>query len=196
MTKVLVIGCGGIGSFFIREIFQLYENNVQGLEELDIVMYDDDEVEEKNLRYQNFEIKELGKAKATALNQRYPFDARVEKITEDKQLEGYDVIVLAVDNGKVRELVYDYVEKNDTYFIDMRSEGRAVSYFTKHKENTLEFLKSTIDPEAPSTSCQLKFELDAGIIQIGNRIIANIGVQLLLNYLRGDKNPAKFIQRF
>ena len=26
MTNILVVGCGGIGSFFIRELYQLYES--------------------------------------------------------------------------------------------------------------------------------------------------------------------------
>ena len=59
---------------------------------------------------------------------------------------------------------YEYCEKNpNKYFIDMRAEGRAISVFTKHKDNTLDFLKSTINVEKPSTSCQLKFELDNNI---------------------------------
>ena len=39
-------------------------------------------------------------------------------------------------------------------------------------------------------------ELDNGIIQLGNRIIATIGVQLLINYLRDEINPARFMVRF
>ncbi len=196
MKKILQIGTGGIGSFTIREIFNLYENSVQGTEDIDITMIDDDEVEQKNLLYQHFLIEDLGKNKAEALSERFLFNFKKERVETEKQLEGYDIILICVDNGKLRELVYKFCNKNETHFIDLRSEGRSVCYYTKHKKNTLESLMNTIDVEAPDTSCQLKFELDAGIIQIGNRIIAMVGVQLLLNHLRGEKNGASFVQRF
>ena len=196
MNKVLVIGCGGIGSFFIREIYQLFENGVKGTENLELTMVDEDKVEEKNLRYQNFDIEDLGNYKAESLNKRYPFFFENKFIKSTDDLKEKEVIILAVDNGKVRKMVYEFCEKNNIYFIDMRSEGRAITIFTKHKSNDLKTLLSTIDPEAPSTSCQLKFELKEGIIQVGNRIVANIGVQMLLNYLRNQKNIAKFTQRF
>jgi len=197
MTNMLIVGCGGIGSFFIRELYQLYENGVDGTEKLDITMVDGDEVEEKNLRYQNFMIEDLGKFKAHALGERYPFQMGTKYIETEKELKGFDIIIIAVDNGKLRNLVYEYCDKNkDVYFIDMRSEGRGVVCYTTHKKNTLEKLKSTIDVDKPSTSCQIKFELDNGIIQVGNRIIAMIGIQLLLNKLRGVKNSDEYIQRF
>jgi hypothetical protein len=47
-----------------------------------------------------------------------------------------------------------------------------------------------------AASCQLEYERSAGIIQYGNQIIATIGVQLLLNHLRGELNPPDFVQRF
>jgi molybdopterin/thiamine biosynthesis adenylyltransferase len=196
MRKVLVIGVGGIGSFFIREIYNLIENGVNGTEDLSITMMDNDLVEEKNLRYQHFDIDDLEIPKAKALAEKYIFEYYVNEVKKEEQLKNYDIIMLCVDNGKTRNLVYKYCEKNNKYFIDLRSEGRGIAYYTKHKNNTLELLKSTIDVNKPSTSCQLKFELDKGKIQIGNRIIAMIGVQLLLNHLRGENNPAKFIQRF
>ncbi len=196
MTKILVIGCGGIGSFFMREWYQLFENGVKGTEDIEVEIVDGDEVEEKNLRYQNFEIEELEMNKAEAISTRYGFPFQNKYIESEDKLKGYDIIILAVDNGKLRKLVYEYVEDKNIYYIDLRSEGRAVSVFTTHKTNDLKYMMTTIDPEAPSTSCQLKFELDNGIIQVGNRIVANIGVQMLLNKLRDKQNIARFTQRF
>lgn len=197
MKKILIVGCGGIGSFFIRELQDLIINDVNGVQNLDITIVDGDEIEEKNLKYQNFEIEELGKNKAESLSERYMFNAQTKFIESKKDLTGFDIIISAVDNGKFRDLLYKFCDKNkDVYFIDLRSEGRTISYFTKHKENTLKYLQSTIDVNRPSTSCQLKFELENGIIQLGNRIVATIGVQLLLNYLRDNVNPARFMARF
>ena len=189
--NILVIGCGGIGSYFLRELSQLVLNNVDGTKRVAVKVVDGDEVEEKNLRYQNFEIEDLAKPKAEVISERYAFDYDVKYIENNDALNNFDIIVLAVDNGKVRDLVYKYCLSNNTHFIDMRSEGRAYAVYTKHKENTLEVLQKTYDVEKPSTSCQLKFELDKGTIQVGNRIVAMIGIQMLLNFLRGEKNVAQ-----
>lgn len=42
--------------------------------------------------------------------------------------------------------------------------------------------------DAENGSCQLKSDLERGIIQKGNKIVAMVGIQMLLNYLRGEKN--------
>ena len=197
MKNILIVGAGGIGSFFARELQDLIINDVNGVGDVTVTIADADEVEEKNLKYQNFEIDDLGKNKAVALQERYAFDVKKKFIMTNADLKGFDIIIAAVDNGKFRDLLYKFSEKNkEIYFIDLRSEGRTISYFTKHKHNTLDYLQSTIDVSQPSTSCQLKFELENGIIQLGNRIIATIGVQLLINHLRNQNNPSKFISRF
>ena len=194
---MLIIGCGGIGSYLIRELSQLMLNGVKGTDSLNITIADADEVEEKNVKYQNFpEPEDLGKLKAEVLAERYFVTPITKFITTDEQLKDYDMIILAVDNYKVRELVYNYCENKDKVeFIDLRCKGRQFCFFTKNKENTLKYLLSTLDKSVESDSCQVKFELENGVIQLGNRIIANIGAQLILNYLRGDKNIAKYIQR-
>lgn len=197
MKKIMAIGAGGIMSFAIRELFNLYENDVDGLKDIEVTIFDGDKVEEKNLKYQNFTIDDLGKNKAEALSERYLFPFKKEMVLNEDQLKDYDVYFIGVDNGKLRELIYNYCDKHkDKRFIDMRSEGRAVAFYTTHQSNILDKLMATIEPDAPATSCQLKFELDAGIIQVGNRVIANIGIQLLLNELRGDKNIASWTMRF
>ena len=54
----------------------------------------------------------------------------------------------------------------------------------------------TIPEEKENGSCQLAFEKAAGIIQTGNKIIANIGVQMLHNWYRAEPNMAEFNHRF
>ena len=194
--NILQIGAGGIGSFLTDYLFTLYENSVQGTENMNLTIVDDDEVEEKNLRYQNFEINELGLKKATAISNRYFFNSYVKRIENEEDLKGYDLIVLAVDNGKARKLVYEHCDKENIKFVDLRSEGTAVAFYTTNKVNTLKKMLSTIDADAPPTSCQLKFELEQGKIQQGNKIIASIGSQLILNELRDELNLAQFNHRF
>lgn len=196
MTNLLIIGAGGIGSFFCRELSDTILNGVKGTENLQVTVYDADEVETKNIRYQNFEDEDVGKNKADSIAERYFFVPKNKFIEEEKELKGYDIIMVAVDNTKVRRLVYNYCIKNDVYFIDMRSEGRAVICLTKHEKNTMEVLEETLDDSIVSASCQLEWELNEGRVQVGNRIIAMIGIQFLLNYLRDEKNPPVFSHRF
>jgi len=195
--NILQIGAGGIGSYLAELLFKLYRDGVQGTENMNLTIIDDDKVEEKNLRYQNFEIKELEEYKARALSNRYFFNSVNKRVEKDEDIANFNLIVLAVDNGKVRKLVYEYCDKNPTTkYIDLRSEGTAIAFYTSNKSNDLATMLKTIDADAPSTSCQLKFELEQGKIQQGNKIIASIGSQLILNELREEPNIARYNFRF
>jgi len=195
--KVLIIGGGGIGSWLIARLARLRDyNQLNGLDAL--VLADDDEIEDKNLPYQNFELDEIMDSKALALDARYGFAGKESRITTHEQLEPFDVIVCAVDNPKARRLVYEHCEtRPNKYFIDLRAEGSAIWGITSDAGWDLDQLKATLgDEDAEDKSCQLEYELTAGIIQLGNTIIAEIGAQWLLNKLRNKKNPAVFSQRF
>ena len=94
-------------------------------------------------------------------------------------------------------MLFNYGSKNtNKYFIDLRSEGTTIFALTKHTKNDIEYLLSTIPEEIEDTSCQRPFELSGGIIQQGNKIIAGIGSQFVLNYIRDDKNPPRFSSTF
>ena len=64
MRKILVIGCGGIGSFLIPLL------DKTGLYKIEV--YDPDIIEEKNISYQNFERVDINKNKAQVFDSRYP----------------------------------------------------------------------------------------------------------------------------
>ena len=117
-------------------------------------------------------------------------------ITKSEQLESYDLIISCVDNTSFRRLLFNFCNKTNASFIDLRSEGTTIFSLTSHKKNDIEYLLSTIPEEIENASCQRPFELSGGIIQQGNKIIAGIGSQFVLNYIRGDKNPAKFSANF
>ena len=110
-----------------------------------------------------------------------------KRITREGQLVGFDIIILCVDNEKTRKLVMDYCYKTNKEFIDLRATGRRIFALPKQRlqKDSLKFVDEEDNREY---SCQEKEDKEQGRIQLGNRIVARIGVQLLLNLLRGHSN--------
>lgn len=197
MQHCLIIGAGGIGSWLIARLARLRDYNQ--LDVLDsLVVADYDEVEDKNLPYQNFDVDEIMDSKAMCLDARYGINGMHRKITDHTDLESFNIIICAVDNPKARKLVFEHCDLNpEKYFIDLRAEGTAVMAMTSDVDKSLKELIATLGNEdAGDKSCQLAYELEAGIIQVGNTIISEIGAQWLLNHLRGILNPVVFTQKF
>lgn len=193
--NLLIIGGGGIGSWLTARISRL--RDFGQLNDISLTLADSDVIEKKNLPYQNFELAEIMDPKALILEDRFNIKGVYKKIETDKDLESFDIIVCAVDNAKTRRLVYKHCLSNNKYFIDLRAEGTAVWGITSDASWSLEKLESTLGKDDETgKSCQLKFELEQNIIQLGNTIIAEIGVQWLLNHLRGKQNFAIFSYRF
>lgn len=193
----LIIGGGGIGSWMVTRLARLRDHGQ--LNSLDgVVIADSDEVEDKNLPYQNFDTGEIMDSKALCLDARFGFTGIDDRIIHQQQLESFDIIICAVDNTAARRLVFEHCRDNPKkYFIDLRAEGTAVWGITSDAGWAFEkLIKSLGNESAEDKSCQLAYELEAGIIQLGNTIIAEIGTQWLLNYLRHKKNPVVFSHRF
>lgn len=187
--KVLIIGVGGIGSFFIEEFCNLM-CQLQISPHTEIVIADDDIVEIEQIKYQNFSVENIGANKAKALAYRYKVfgvQASPKRITRVMDLKPYDFIVLCVDNEKTRALVVNHCFIHHKEFLDLRSDGRRISAFPKlgKKEDNLAFIDQE---DSGSYSCQDKESLKRGEIDIGNKIVARIGAQMILNHLRGKKN--------
>lgn len=188
--KLLILGAGGIGSWFIKELCdsidqeQIHPNNI------DISIADNDVVEVHQIKYQNFVFKEAGLNKARALAARFnQFDITAvdKRIKMASQLKGYDFIMMCVDNDITRELVINYAFSKNINFLDLRADGRRISAFPKMpaKEHNLKLVDAG---DATCYSCQDPASLRLGRIDKGNRIVAIIGVQMLLNHLRGLSN--------
>lgn len=187
--KVLVVGAGGIGSwlaFFINDLIEKEQFNGQA----EFTFADDDVVDMKNIKYQNFGMEDIADAKVDSLNIRYGFNALNKRIEDVEELKKYDVVVSAVDNTIFRKMLFENEPQEDYYWIDLRSEGNQVSAYTKGLDKIK--LLDTVPKEVAGASCQRAYELEQGIIQNGNKIIASIGSQYLLNYFRGEMNKHQF----
>ena len=197
--KVAIVGAGGINSWFIKTVSDMIDKEQVPLQ-WEFFIFDGDNVESKNLSYQNFEFADLLKDKSAVLGNRYGMHHAVKYITTDEELAPYDVVVCGVDNRKFRELLFRHMHNNPAkHWIDMRAEGRAIAIYADGPKNNLETMLATLgDPttDDATTSCQLEYELSAGVVQLGNRIIADIGAQFLLNLVRGETNPTSFNRRF
>lgn len=178
--KILIIGLGGIGSFLVSHLQRAFNNDQFSA---DVIIADHDNVELKNIKYQNFTKEDVLVNKAEALAKRCSIVSKaiIKKITNEN-IKGYDIYVLCVDNFETRREVIEYCYKNNKHFIDLRAEGRSVFAMTKNS-SLVEDLK-TLNDDSKSGSCQKDYELENNIIQYGNLIISAIGLQLILNYLR------------
>ena len=181
--KIAIIGCGGIGSYFIRGLSELIKKDVSGLDRINpmaIDLYDYDIVEEKNLSYQNFDIEDLDRNKAEVLADRTGYKAIAEKIENAEQLTKYDLIVLAVDNNEVRNLVYLAGKP----ILDLRAKGKGIMAYLTQKDDP-EYLNLTKDT-GEKGGCQYDRDIEEKTIELGNRIVAEIGLQFLIDYLRNN----------
>jgi len=68
--KLLIIGCGGTGSFMIEEICRSIEQE-QIDPNTELFIADNDLVEMEQIRYQNFTFEDAGLNKAQALARRF-----------------------------------------------------------------------------------------------------------------------------
>ncbi len=188
--KICIVGCGGIGSYFIRSLSEMIKRDLAGLNKINVMgidVIDYDKVEEKNLLYQNFDIEDLDRNKAEVLADRTGYKAITEKIERAEQLSGYDLIVICADNNEVRNLIYEAGRP----FIDLRANGKTIlAYLTKKEDK--EYLELTKN-DGKKGGCQRTEDIEERYIQCGNRIVAEIGLQFLADYLRGEVNQKKLI---
>lgn len=192
--SILIVGAGGIGSWMAPDLDRLRKTNQ--INEALITFADYDDVDTKNLPYQNFNKSDVLDPKVEIIAARYGMEGINKKIDDKKMLKGYDCIVSAVDNTSFRRMLFDYVfnDNPETYWIDLRSEGKSYAAYSKSKRHTYESMLATLPTEdVENGSCQNAWELEQGIVQRGNIHAASYGVSYILNWLRGEHNPAEFI---
>ena len=188
--KIAVIGCGGIGSYFIRSLSEMIKRDLIGLNRvnpmaIDIIDYD--KVEEKNLLYQNFEIEDLDRNKAEVLADRTGYKAINIKIELAEQIAEYDFIIICADNNEVRKIIYEVGRP----FLDLRANGKTIFAYLTQKDD-IEYLELTKD-NGQKGGCQRNEDIEERYIQCGNRVVAEIGIQIMADYLRGETKQKKLI---
>ena len=195
--KALIVGCGGIGSYFIEHLQKAMLNNQIPIKTTEIQIVDNDTVEMKNILYQNFTDKDVLKNKAEVLGDRYDFYGVNKRIETEEDLKGFDMFIICADNAKVRKLIYNHCYSDETKsFIDLRAEGRQIAVITSElgQDEALSTLpKQTNDKNG---SCQIKYEFEElKWIQYGNVIVAAMGLQTLVNKVRNETFNPKTIMR-
>lgn len=188
-VKILMVGIGGIGSTLLKEICECIDQE-QIPPSIQITIADNDTIEIAQTKVYNYELKEAGQNKAETLAKRYEtygINAISKRITTEKQLKEYDIIILCADNEKIRELVIRHCHKKGKEFLDLRATGRRV--FCMHKTEKLkDNLKFIDSKDMNEYSCQDKNDKKKGRIQKGYKIAAACGIQMLLNILRRHDN--------
>lgn len=189
--KCIIVGAGGIGSYFIMHLDKLIKNNQ--LNNWEFYVYDDDKIEYKNLLYQNFTDVDVGEYKVQAMEEEYTnIDNYIPKRVNLNELSQYDLIILCADNNKIRKETYQNYINNNIPFIDTRSNGSALGIYSSDTENYMD----TIDDSEESYSCQYPFQLENNEVEQGNVIIASILSQALLNYVRKNELPYDKLLKF
>jgi molybdopterin/thiamine biosynthesis adenylyltransferase len=181
--KIAVVGLNGIGSYFVKGLSELIKKDISGLDRINVMgidLFDFDTIEEKNFSYTIYDIEHLGRNKAEVLAEMTGYKAIAEKIERPEQLAGYDLVILAVDNNEVRRLVYDTGVK----ILDLRAKGTGIMAYLTQKDDP-EYLELTKDT-GEKGGCQYDRDIEDKTIELGNRIVAEIGLQYLVDYLRGE----------
>ena len=191
--KIAIIGLNGLGSYFVRGLSELIKKDIAGLDRINVMgidLFDFDTIEEKNFAYTIYDIEHLGRNKAEVLAEMTGYKARAEKIIKAEQLAEYDLVIMAVDNNEVRNLVYEAGRP----FIDLRAKGKGIMAYLTQKPD-LEYLTLTVDT-GEKGGCQYERDIEEKTIELGNRIVAEIGLQYLIDYCRGkveEKNTILMI---
>jgi molybdopterin/thiamine biosynthesis adenylyltransferase len=188
--KLLVLGCGGIGSHFIEELCTAMKNDqIRPMPELTIA--DNDIVEMPQIMYQNFRTYECGGNKARMLAKRFSKEIYIKtiekRIQKEVHLKGFDFIISCVDNEPTRELIIQYAFKKGIQFLDLRATGRHICAFPK-LDKIEDNLKYVDIDDITCYSCQAPDARYSHKIDMGHKIIAMIGMQMFLNHLRGLNN--------
>jgi len=177
MRKVLVIGAGGIGSFLIPLLDKV------GL--YSITVADPDNVEAKNLPYQNFTEEDIGENKASVMGNRYRsiIGGSQYPILTEKQMQGYDLVISCVDNLGLRKTLYN----SNVKWLDLRAQGRNAA-FVSFLANPETYDTLLVGDNTRSFSCQGD-EWDGSNVGVHfmQVTIAGMGAEWIQRWFNGEE---------
>lgn len=118
--QIVLVGCGGTGSFIAQDIARIaYHQKQKGID-MDITFIDFDSIEEKNVGRQNFVYTEIGRNKAETLALRYNLAYGLKISASTKPIQKTKlyysdpqifIVVGAVDNNKARKAIHNCLDK-------------------------------------------------------------------------------------
>lgn len=188
--NIIVVGCGGIGSYLAQHIDQLID--LGQLPDASFTFFDDDIVEKKNILYQNFEPRDVDSTKVEALEMRYFNLEFINRRCVQSDLKEFDLIVLCADNNKIRRSAWKAWKEWKIPSIDSRANGKVIGIYSSNTENYLE----TMDKSDESHSCQNPFQIEKHEIEYGNVVVAAALAQTVLTYVRNKKLPNDLLISF
>ena len=160
---LIVIGSGGTGTYFLKEISRFLSSNKEALEMINsMTIIDGDTVESKNLARQCFDVIDIGLKKASVmagvLNEAFVLNwqAYVEYITSHKELSRFvgchnvPVIIGCVDNHAARLVCEQFFNSHESciYFDSANEyENGEVVYSYKLKNQIIGPLRSYYFPD-------------------------------------------------
>src|SRR5713226_4560271 len=114
LTRLIMVGCGGTGSWLAPHIVRIARALMDAKKDLEVVFVDPDHVEQTNIPRQHFYDAELGRNKAIALASCYSYAwkvpiAGVPRAFDPEALTGVshagralNIVIGCVDNPKAR----------------------------------------------------------------------------------------------
>jgi len=180
--RVLLVGAGGIGSNLLSLVSAGLRTGTTFL-----TVLDGDLIEDRNLPHQRFTEADVGRPKAEVLEERYSTQylqvaGRVENLRTAEQVEGYDLIIVAVDRPEPRRLVH----ASGVPWIDLRSTGHGTLVLT-HLDDPRLIVEKT--PDHAPASCQAEGVLERGFVGFGFALAAAIGAQWLVDHVVHGNSP-------
>lgn len=182
--KLVLIGCGGIGS-------PLAELLVRGGFET-LTLIDFDKIDESNLNRQIYFEKNIGKNKAETLkkyllkiNSKVQIKSENIKINKDninKYCKNTDLIIDATDNFKIRNLINSYSIKNNIDWIyngAIKTEAVSCIFYSKNN------LYEKVFPNSKNIKDEKTNEV--GILPSTTFLSASLAYNQILKYFLGEK---------
>jgi len=130
-----VVGCGGTGGNFIKELGRYLYNNNPVINNCRILLVDGDLVEKKNVSRQPFLPGDIGRNKAEVMSEIlqeafgitcefYPdYLNCTEELQRFEKQDYLTVLIGSVDNHACRKVMHDYFIKTDScYYLDAANE--------------------------------------------------------------------------
>ena len=158
-------------------------------------LYDNDQVDVKNLLHQNFTDNDLGKSKAKIFEERSAgLITAVERFMVKDDFKDYDCILCCVDSSEFRRDLYNFwLSEEDKGSLKYWVDGRCVSrnIVLIDADAGKDMLLKNITTEDLRTGCLRQFEKDGNISHVTPKIIAGMVTQCFLNWLRDETTQSR-----